>query len=152
MPGDGLLRSRVAGIIWDRSGETQARESLRHALNELNRTGHWHLEKDHDAVRLDVTGCWIDAFEIPENSDLLLEGLYGISPAFDQWLVGERIRLEHRWQTRLEKDLSGLIADAAAPELRPAAARDLLNEAPPLAPPAPNWVADFVGCSAVALP
>ncbi len=130
MHGERLLRSRVAGIIWDRSGEAQARESLRHALNELNRTGYWHLEKDHDAVRLDVTGCWIDAFEIPEHSDLLLEGLYGTSPSFDQWLVGERIRLEHRWQTRLEKELNGLITEAAAPELRAAAARKLLNVVP----------------------
>jgi TolB-like protein len=128
--GERLLRSRVAGIIWDRSGEAQARESLRHALNELNRTGYWHLEKDHDAVRLDVTGCWIDAFEIPEHSDLLLEGLYGISPSFDQWLIGERIQLEHRWQTRLEQELNGLIAEAAAPELRAAAARKLLNVVP----------------------
>ena len=121
--GERLLRGRVAGIIWDRSGEAQARESLRHALNDLNRTGHWRLEKDHDAVRLDVTGCWIDAFEIPEHSELLLESLYGISPSFDQWLVGERIQLEHRWQTRLEKELNGLVAEAAAPELRAAAAR-----------------------------
>ncbi len=144
MHGERLLRSRVAGIIWDRSGEAQARESLRHALNELNRTGHWHLEKDHDAVRLDVTGCWIDAFEIPENSDLLLEGLYGISPSFDQWLVGERIRLEHRWQTRLEKDLSGLIADAAAPELRAAAARKLLNVVPTHEAAVRNLMSAFV--------
>jgi TolB-like protein len=128
--GERLLRGRVAGIIWDRSGEAQARESLRHALNDLNRTGHWRLEKDHDAVRLDVTGCWIDAFEIPEHSELLLESLYGISPSFDQWLVGERIQLEHRWQTRLEKELNGLVAEAAAPELRAAAARKLLNVVP----------------------
>src|ERR1700730_13745008 len=128
--GERLRRGRVAGIIWDRSGEAQARESLRHALNDLNRTGHWRLEKDHDAVRLDVTGCWIDAFEIPEHSELLLESLYGISPSFDQWLVGERIQLEHRWQTRLEKELNGLVAEAAAPELRAAAARKLLNVVP----------------------
>ena len=43
--GEGLLRNRVAGMIWDRSGEAQARESLRHALNELNRTGYWRLEQ-----------------------------------------------------------------------------------------------------------
>jgi TolB-like protein/DNA-binding SARP family transcriptional activator len=130
MHGERLLRSRVAGIIWDRSGEAQARESLRHALNDLNRTGHWRLEKDHDAVRLDATGCWIDAFEIPERSELLLESLYGISPSFDQWLISERIQLERRWQTRLEDELNGLVVEAAAPELRGAAARKLLNVVP----------------------
>jgi TolB-like protein/DNA-binding SARP family transcriptional activator len=130
MQGEGSLRTRVAGIIWDRSGEAQARESLRHALNELNRPGYWELEKDHDTVRLDVSGYWIDAFEIPEHSDLLLEGLYGISPAFDQWLVAERTRLEQFWQSRLERELNELSVEGAAPELRAAAARKLLNVVP----------------------
>jgi DNA-binding SARP family transcriptional activator len=120
--GKRLLRSRLAGVIWDRSGEAQARESLRHALNELAQTGHWRLEKDHDTVRLDITGCWVDAFETAEQSDLLLDSLYGVSPSFDQWLLGERIRFEDRWQTRLEKELGDLTANNAAPELRAAAA------------------------------
>lgn len=128
--GEGLLRNRVAGMIWDRSGEAQARESLRHALNELNRTGYWQLEKDHDTVRLDISGYWVDAFEIPEQPDMLLEGLYGVSPAFDHWLVGERTRLEHFWQSRLEKELHELTTRGAAPELRAAAARKLLNVVP----------------------
>src|SRR5690348_11224487 len=139
-----LLRSRVAGIIWDRSGEAQARESLRHALNDLNRAGHWHLEKDHDAVRLDVTGCWIDAFEVPERSELLLESLYGISPSFDQWLIGERIQLERRWQTRLEDELNGLVVEPAAPELRGAAARKLLNVVPTHEAAVRNLMSAFV--------
>jgi len=130
MQGEGSLRNRVAGMIWDRSGDAQARESLRHALNELNRAGYWHIEKDHETVRLDVSGCWIDAFEMPEQSDLLLEGLYGISPAFDHWLVGERTRLEQFWQGRLEKELNELTVQGAAPELRAAAARKLLNVVP----------------------
>jgi len=117
-------------MIWDRSGEAQARESLRHALNELNRTGYWQLEKDHDTVRLDISGYWVDAFEIPEQPDMLLEGLYGVSPAFDHWLVGERTRLEHFWQSRLEKELHELTTRGAAPELRAAAARNLLNVIP----------------------
>ena len=128
--GEGLLRNRLAGMIWDRSGEAQARESLRHALNELNRTGYWQLEKDHDTVRLDISGYWVDAFEMPEQPDMLLEGLYGISPAFDHWLVGERTRLEHFWQTRLEKELDELTNEGAVPELRAAAARKLLNVIP----------------------
>jgi TolB-like protein/DNA-binding SARP family transcriptional activator len=130
MQGEGLLRNRVAGMIWDRSGEAQARESLRHALNELNRTGYWQLEKDHDTVRLDISGYWVDAFEIPEQPDMLLEGLYGVSPAFDHWLVGERTRLEHFWQSRLEKELHELTTSGAAPELRAAEARKLLNVVP----------------------
>lgn len=130
MQGEGSLRNRVAGMVWDRSGDAQARESLRHALNELNRSGYWQLEKDHETVRLDVAGCWIDAFEIPEQSDLLLEGLYGISPAFDHWLVAERTRHEQFWRARLERELNELSVQGAAPELRAAAARKLLNVVP----------------------
>src|SRR5262249_21343408 len=102
----------------------------RHALNDLNRTGYWQLEKDHDTVQLDISGYWVDAFEMPEQPEMLLEGLYGISPAFDHWLVGERTRLEHFWQTRLEKELDELTIEGAAPELRAAAARKLLNVIP----------------------
>jgi TolB-like protein len=125
--GQRVLRSRLAGTIWDRSGEVQARDSLRHALSELARAGNWVIEGDHDTVRLDVSTCWIDAFDSPERSDLLLDSLYGISPSFDQWLVGERSRFENRWQAILEKELNDLIASHAAPELRAAAARRLLN-------------------------
>ena len=35
--GEVVARSRLAGIFWDRSGEAQARTSLRQALSELNR-------------------------------------------------------------------------------------------------------------------
>jgi TolB-like protein len=142
--GKRLLRSRLAGVIWDRSGEAQARESLRHALNELAQTGHWRLEKDHDTVRLDITGCWVDAFETAEQSDLLLDSLYGVSPSFDQWLLGERIRFEDRWQTRLEKELGDLTANNAAPELRAAAARKLLNFLPTHEPAVRSLMTAFV--------
>jgi TolB-like protein/Tfp pilus assembly protein PilF len=129
-PGERLLRSRLAGLIWDRSGEVQARDSLRHALSELTRAGKWPIETDHDTARLDATDCWIDAFDSPDRSDLLLDSLYGVSPAFDQWLLGERNRFENRWQEALERELNELVSDAAAPELRAAAARKLLNFVP----------------------
>ena len=142
--GNRALRSRIAGVIWDRSGEAQARDSLRHALNELNRAGCWRLERDHDTVRLDIKSCWIDAFENPQQSDLLLDSLYGISPSFDQWLVGERMRFENRWQTSLEKELNELVAGNAAPELRAAAARKLLNFVPTHEPAVRNLMTAFV--------
>lgn len=128
--GERLLRSRVAGLIWDRSTERQARDSLRHASNELDGVGSWRLESDHATLRLDTAGCWIDAFESPAQPDLLLEDLHGISSSFDQWLLGERSRFELRWQTILENELNGLVAGNAAPELRAAAARKLLNVVP----------------------
>ncbi|HKS89860.1 MAG TPA: BTAD domain-containing putative transcriptional regulator [Stellaceae bacterium] len=125
-----LPRSRLAGLIWDRSGEKQARESLRKALGELERIGFWHIDSDHESVRLDTTACWIDAFESPNRSDLLLDNLYGISAAFDHWLLGERTRFEVRWQSALERELDALIAGKSAADLRAAAARKLLNFVP----------------------
>jgi TolB-like protein/DNA-binding SARP family transcriptional activator len=129
--GNRLLRSRVAGVIWDRSGEVQARDNLRHALYELDRADvGWQLEKERNTVRLDTTACWIDAFESPGRADLLLENVHGISAAFDQWLAGERVRFEVRWQTILEQKLDDLIERNAAPALRAAAARELLSVVP----------------------
>src|SRR5437764_539813 len=70
--GERILRARLAGIIWDRSGEVQALDSLRHALHELNRAGAtWKLERERHAVRLDTGACWIDAVEAPERAELL---------------------------------------------------------------------------------
>ncbi len=129
--GERLSRSRISGVIWDRSGEVQARDSLRHALYELERAGgSWQLEMERQTVRLDTTACWIDAIESPERADLLLDSLHGISPAFDQWLVGERVRFEIRWQAILERRLDDLVEQNAAPALRAAAARNLLNVVP----------------------
>jgi TolB-like protein/DNA-binding SARP family transcriptional activator len=128
--GERLLRSRIAGLIWDRSTEKQARDSLRHALNELDGLGSWRLETDHETVRLHTADCWIDAFETPAQSDLLLDDLYGASVSFDQWLIGERVRFEVRWQTSLEEELKVLISGNADPNSRLAAARKLLNFVP----------------------
>ena len=128
--GQRLSRSLIAGMVWARSGETLARDSLRHALRELGQVGTWRLEADRGTVLLDTTACWIDAFETPDRPDLLLDNLYGLSPTFDEWLIGERLRFEIRWQTTLEKELNDLTAQDAAPALRAAAARKLLNFVP----------------------
>jgi TolB-like protein/DNA-binding SARP family transcriptional activator len=128
--GERVARSRVGGLIWDRVGEGQARDSLRHALTELERAGNWRLDADRETVRLDLATCWIDAFESPQQSDPLLDSLHGVSASFDQWLLAERVRFENRWQARLEAELNDLVAKGAAPEFRAAAARKLLNFMP----------------------
>src|SRR5262249_17915937 len=82
-----VTRSRLAGVIWDRANEGQARDSLRHALTEIENTESWRLEKGRHTVRLDTAPCWIDVFENPQEPDLLLEGLRGVSSGFDHWLL-----------------------------------------------------------------
>jgi len=108
--------------------------SLRHALSELNSVVNGCapglIQIDRDLVRLDVRACWIDAFAVPDHSERLLEDFDGISPAFDHWLASERIRFEDRLRTALEDELNRLIEENAAPELRAAAARRLINFEP----------------------
>ena len=128
--GERLPRTRIAGLIWDRSGEKQARDSLRHALNDLDGLGTLAIEADQKTIQLDARSCWIDAFEAPAPSDLLLADLYGISTSFDQWLIGERSRFESRWHEKLETELKDLVGNNSAPELRAGAARKLLNITP----------------------
>ncbi len=132
--GERVSRSRLAGLLWDRSGDAQARMSLRHALSELNTIVNGRvpglIEIDRDLVRLDAGACWIDAFAVPEHSERLLEDFDGISSAFDHWLTIERVQFEDRLRATLEKELNRLIEENAAPELRAAAARRLINFEP----------------------
>ena len=132
--GERVSRSRLAGVLWDRSGDPQARMSLRHALSELNTIANGRIpglvEVERDWIRIDVSACWIDAFEVPDHSERLLEDFDGISPSFDRWLASERVRFEDRLRTALENDLNRLIEDDAGPELRAAAARRLINFEP----------------------
>ena len=129
--GQVVARSRLADLLWDRSGERQGLDSLRHALIRLARLdGNWKLERDDHTVRLDTTGCWVDAFEVPDHPDRLLQDLYGTSAKFDQWLLGERSRTETRWKATLQRKLESLIAERALPEIRAQAARDLLLVVP----------------------
>ncbi len=132
--GERVPRSRLAGLLWDRSGDAQARMSLRHALSELNTIINGRvpglIEIERDAVRLDARACWIDAFAVPDHSERLLEDFDGISSAFDHWLTVERVQFEDRLRATLEKELNRLTEENAAAELRAAAARRLINFEP----------------------
>jgi len=147
--GERVSRSRLVGLLWDRSGEAQARMSLRQSLSELNSLVHRHVpglvEIDRESVRLDVSKCWVDALAILETSvdaaahtsnlvepysERLLEYLDGITPSFDQWLTAERTRFEDRVRKILEAELDRLSEQNARPEVRAAAARRLINFEP----------------------
>lgn len=129
--GEPLARTRLADMIWDRSQEPQGLDALRHALSEIKQIdATWELERERHTVRLDITKCWIDAFEVPDRSDRLLEDLHGVSVSFDQWLQTERARFEIRWQKILEGKLDTLIAQGAPPAQRAGAARELLAAVP----------------------
>jgi TolB-like protein/DNA-binding SARP family transcriptional activator len=147
--GERISRSRLVGLLWDRSADAQARMSLRQSLSELNGIVNRHVsglvEIGRDSVRIDVRKCWIDALAILDASadatadssnlvqpysERLLEDLDGITPAFDQWLAGERTRFEDRVRKILEAELARLTEQNATPEVRAAAARRLINFEP----------------------
>src|SRR6266446_5260765 len=147
--GERVSRSRLVGLLWDRSADAQARMSLRQSLSELNSVVNRHVpglvEIDRDSVRLAVQKCWVDALAILEASadatadtgnlvqpdgERLLEDLDGITPSFDQWLEAERTRFEDRVRKILEAELDRLTEQNARPEVRAAAARRLLNFEP----------------------
>jgi TolB-like protein/DNA-binding SARP family transcriptional activator len=146
--GERVSRSRLVGLLWDRSGEAQGRMSLRQSLSELNSVVNRYapslVEIDRESVRLDVSKCWVDALAILEASaaaahtsnlvepysERLLEDLDGITPSFDQWLAAERTRFEDRVRQILEVELDRLTEQNARPEVRAAAARRLINFEP----------------------
>jgi TolB-like protein/DNA-binding SARP family transcriptional activator len=147
--GERVPRSRLIGLLWDRSADAQARMSLRQALSELNSIVNRHVpglvDIGRDSVQLDVRKCWVDALAVLEtgadatadNSNLiqpyserLLEDLDGIAPSFDQWLAAERARFEDRVRKILEAELDRLTERNARPEVRAAAARRLINFEP----------------------
>jgi TolB-like protein/DNA-binding SARP family transcriptional activator len=147
--GERISRSRLVGLLWDRSADAQARMSLRQSLSELNGIVNRHVsglvEIGRDSVRIDVRKCWIDVLAILDASadatadssnlvqpysERLLEDLDGITPSFDHWLAGERTRFEDRVRKILEAELDRLAEQNAKPEVRAAAARRLINFEP----------------------
>ena len=147
--GERASRSRLVGLLWDRSADAQARMSLRQSLSELNSIVNRHVpglvEIGRDSVRIDVQKCWVDALAIigasadatadtsnllQPYSERLLEDLDGITPSFDHWLAAERTRFEDRVRKILEVELDRLTEQNARPEVRAAAARRLISFEP----------------------
>jgi TolB-like protein/DNA-binding SARP family transcriptional activator len=147
--GERVSRSRLVGLLWDRSGEAQARMSLRQSLSELNSIVNRHVpalvEIERDSVRIEARKCWVDALAIlhasadaasqtrtlvEPYSGRLLEDLDGMTPSFDQWLTAERTRFEDHVRKILEAELERLTEQNANSEMRAAAARRLINFEP----------------------
>lgn len=110
----GALRSReqLAGTLWGRSAEDQARASLRQMLSTLRRTLRTDsvpiIRTDGDSVSLDTTAVDVDALQFerlaaqqsPESLEAgvglyqgaLLEGFSLREEGFDEWMAAERRR------------------------------------------------------------
>ena len=122
--GTRVPRSRLAAMLWDRVPDFQARASFRQAYRELvvafGPLAKELLSSDRETIGLDAKLCWIDAVAVlaadpprdQHRADLasrcegeLFEELNGVSPAFDQWLLGERTRFTEQLRALLESEL-----------------------------------------------
>jgi DNA-binding SARP family transcriptional activator/TolB-like protein len=116
-----VLRSQLTGLLWSRRGKEQAFASLRQAVHELQGALGAHgtrvLRVDRNHLSLHDTCIWVDvrvsAASVAPGSDSLrpfraplLEDLYGLDPAFDQWLLEERERTEQRLRSLEEATLA----------------------------------------------
>jgi DNA-binding SARP family transcriptional activator len=60
---DAVRRSRLAGLLWDRASEEQARTSLRQAVREIVETlgpAAGLLNVDRDTLGFSQSRCWVD--------------------------------------------------------------------------------------------
>ena len=133
-----VLRGKMAEMLWSRRPEEQARASLRQEVHRLTEAlvpvGAQILSVNRDHLMLRPGTVWIDVEEIlrataerPAALSLLdgelLEDLYGVDPAFDAWLAGERERLLDRARVLAEQ----LLREKSGSESVIAAAQQLLE-------------------------
>ena len=104
-----VLRQQLAGLLWSRREQEQARGSLRQSVHELQDTlgptwSHLFITDRHhlslrgadleiDALLL-AQPAVISAEILDRFEEVLLEDLDGLDPAFDRWLEDERARFQ----------------------------------------------------------
>jgi DNA-binding SARP family transcriptional activator/TolB-like protein len=143
-------RARLAAMLWDRVDDALARASFRQALRELSAAMGAFADElicvDRETVGLAADVCWIDAVallakEQPASnsprgdlavlcSGVLLEELDGASPAFDQWLAGERTRFSAQLRDLLEAEIRQIDQPGCDAKQLAAVARRLIAFAP----------------------
>ncbi len=115
-----LSRSRAAETLWSRRPSDQARASLRQELHRLldgfGPLAAHVLSIGRDQMQLNPDTCWVDiialqqaSLENPQPLDLLdgvlLDGLTGIDPSLDSWIIAERERLNDWARTLADRIL-----------------------------------------------
>ncbi len=134
----GESRARLAEMLWSGRPERQSRASLRQELHRLQEalaaSGVELLQTSRDQVALKPKLVWVDVAEIYDASREhpsalalvdrdLLEGMEGIDPVFDLWILEQRKRLRV-----CSRDLAeGVLVDIVDPEMAMMAAQRLLS-------------------------
>jgi len=153
-PGAVHTRDKLAGLLWSERGESQARDSLKHALTRIRQCFGPSIPSpvvaDRRSISVDPSAVTVDVavFEqlvrngtpeaIEQASALyrgdFLEGLNIRDPAFEDWLLVERRRLRQLVEDAQTKLLGQLMA--AGPGDRAAAIAYRLLSLDPLREPA----------------
>jgi DNA-binding SARP family transcriptional activator/TolB-like protein len=122
-PNCSIRRSEACDLLWSLRAKDQARASLRQAVHELllalGAQGTDLFRADRNILALSETCFRVDALAFmqitPPLSELLelfsrpfLEDLWGLDPAFDNWLTRQRERLAQFARTIGENALRGL--------------------------------------------
>ena len=149
-PGMRRSREHLAGTLWERSAEEQARASLRQTLSSLRRVlpgADSLVGADSDSVWLDARAVEVDALlferhaaqgsaQALEHAVALYHGelLSGFSlreERFEQWMTAERRRLHER-AVQVFSDLVGHYTTADRPDRAVAVAHAMLAFDPSL--------------------
>jgi DNA-binding SARP family transcriptional activator len=133
-PGEPCSRDKLAGLLWSRGGDKQARNSLKQALLRLRKSlgslRPFPMMTDRASVSLNRAEIVVDVQEFEQlvaegtpdglaratklyRGDLL-EGLDVRDPAFEEWLLFERQRLRDHARDALTKLLAHHMAGAAS--------------------------------------
>ncbi len=132
-----VARSKLAGLLWDRVPEQQARKSLRQALTDLGAVlgpAFRAIETSRESLRLSSAAVEIDLEALTSNASVVamgisgpfLDGLDGITEAFDEWLFQERSAKSEMVRLWHENQITSLVGDDAPAIARIKAARQLL--------------------------
>lgn len=136
-------RDHLAGLLWSDRGNTQARDSLKHAIAHIKQSlsAHDHLviSADRTTVRLVPEGLGIDSmhFEISAAAATLegdlaaldlwcgpfLEGLSIADAAFQEWLAVERARFQAIAETIGRRHLARAVSSGDPLQTAAAASR-----------------------------
>ena len=115
-------RAKLAGLFWPDTGESKARNNLRHALWRIRKAiGHAYLLTDNVSVTFDPhSDYWLDAAvletmvdddgAVAELIDLVSVYTSELLPGFyDDWLVLERERLKALFDQQIKRLLDRLV-------------------------------------------
>lgn len=86
-----VSRVRITALLWSQREREQARGSLRQCVHEIQglfqALGPGVLEADREQLRMAEDSFWLDVRDAGSDlTGILLEDLFGLDPAFDEWI------------------------------------------------------------------